>query len=114
MGAGLLFAALYKEKPTDYALLASNQYNAQRLYEFLLNFLSEDEVVFFPADELLRAESLSSSRELLSQRLYGTISYYGRTRKSLSPIQAPCSAFCPIRNGSPRRRPWSRKGRALI
>lgn len=71
MGAGLLFAALYKEKPTDYALLASNQYNAQRLYEFLLNFLSEDEVVFFPADELLRAESLSSSRELLSQRLYG-------------------------------------------
>ena len=46
---GLLFAALYKEKPADYALLASNQYNAQRLYEFLLNFLSEDEVVFFPA-----------------------------------------------------------------
>ena len=71
LGAGLLFAALYKDQPADYALLASNQYNAQRLYEFLLNFLSEEEVVFFPADELLRAESLSSSRELLSQRLYG-------------------------------------------
>ena len=36
----------------------------------MLNFLKEDDLVFFPSDELLRAEALSSSRELLSQRLY--------------------------------------------
>lgn len=70
LGAGLLFASLYTKEPADYALVASNQYAAQRLYEFLLNFLSESQVVFFPSDELLRAESLASSRELLSQRLY--------------------------------------------
>ena len=69
-GTGLLFAALFKNKPANYALLASNQYAAQRLYEFLLNFLDEKDVVFFPNDELLRAEALASSRELLSQRLY--------------------------------------------
>ena len=70
LGAGLLFASIFKEKPANYALISSNQYAAQKLYEFLLNFLKEDEVVFFPSDELLRAEALSSSRELLSQRLY--------------------------------------------
>ena len=70
LGVGLLFAAIYKKKPGNYALISANQYSAQKLYEFLLNFLGEDEVIFFPSDELLRAEALSSSRELLSQRLY--------------------------------------------
>ena len=92
---GLLFAALYKEKPADYALLASNQYNAQRLYEFLLNFLSEDEVVFFPADELLRAESLSSSRELLSQRLYGLHQLLSPQKKILVTHPSAALRFLP-------------------
>ncbi len=70
LGVGLLFASIYKKKPGNYALISANQYSAQKLYEFLLNFLNEDEVIFFPSDELLRAEALSSSRELLSQRLY--------------------------------------------
>lgn len=70
LATGLVFAEIFKEKPANYALIASNQYAAQRLYEFLLNFLDEQEVVFFPSDELLRAEALASSRELLAQRLY--------------------------------------------
>ena len=70
LATGLLFAGIYQKKPANYALLCSNQYNAQRLYEFLLNFLDEKDVVFFPSDELLRAESVASSRELLSQRLF--------------------------------------------
>lgn len=70
LATGLVFAEIFKEKPANYALIASNQYAAQRLYEFLLNFLEEQEVVFFPSDELLRAEALASSRELLAQRLY--------------------------------------------
>lgn len=70
LASGLLFASIFKKNPKNYALIASNQYSAQRLYEFLLNFLEENEVSFFPSDELLRAEALSSSRELLAQRLY--------------------------------------------
>jgi len=61
---------LFHREKDDYAIISPNQYSAQKTYEFLLNFYPEEEVVFFPADELLRAESLSSSRELLSQRLY--------------------------------------------
>lgn len=70
IGTGLLFASIFKEKPANYVLICPNQYSAQRLYEFLLNFLKEEETVFFPSDELLRAEAMASSRELLSQRLY--------------------------------------------
>lgn len=61
---------MFHREKDDYAIISPNQYSAQKTYEFLLNFYPEEEVVFFPADELLRAESLSSSRELLSQRLY--------------------------------------------
>lgn len=70
IGTGLLFAYLFSEREDNYAIISPNQYSAQRTYEFLLNFLPEEQVVFFPADELLRAENLTSSRELLSQRLY--------------------------------------------
>lgn len=83
LGVGLLFATKFREKPANYALIASNQYAAQRLYEFLLNFLSEDEVVFFPNDELLRAESLASSHELLSQRIYALGQLQRKTKKIL-------------------------------
>ncbi|MCQ2771852.1 MAG: transcription-repair coupling factor [Bacilli bacterium] len=51
-------------------MICNNQYSAQKTYEFLLNFIKEEDVAFFPSDELLRAETLSSSRELMSQRLY--------------------------------------------
>ncbi len=70
IGVGLLFATLFNKKRQNLTLIASNLYSAQKTYEFLLNFFSEDDVLFFPSDELLRAEALSSSKELLSQRLY--------------------------------------------
>lgn len=70
IGTALLFAYQFQERPGDYAIVGNNLYSAQKIYEFLLNFIPEDQVVFFPADELLRAESLSSSRELMAQRLY--------------------------------------------
>ncbi len=70
IGTGLLFASIYHENPDDYVIVSNNLYSAQKTYEFLLNFLKEDQVVFFPADELLRAEALSSSRELMAQRIY--------------------------------------------
>ena len=52
------------------AVIANDLYSAQKIYEFLLNFFKEEDVVFFPNDELLRAEALSSSKELMSQRVY--------------------------------------------
>ena len=70
LGPALAILTLFKEKEDNYVLVSPNQYSCQRLYEFLLNFLGEENVVFFPSDELLRAETLSSSLELEAQRLY--------------------------------------------
>ncbi len=70
IGASLLTITSFINERKDCALIAPNQYAAQRIYEFLLSFLKEEEIAFFPSDELLRAESLASSSELLAQRLY--------------------------------------------
>ncbi len=70
IGTGLLFASLYREKRGSYAIVSNNFYTAQKVYEFLLNFVPENDLVLFPSDELLRAEALSSSKELMAQRLY--------------------------------------------
>lgn len=70
LGISLLFAGLFAKKKQNMTLIANNLYAAQKIYDFLLNFFSEEEIIFFPNDELLRAEALSSSKELLSQRLY--------------------------------------------
>ena len=71
LGTGLLFACEFKKNPTKRAIVSSNLYSAQRLYEFMLNFLDEDDLIFFPGDELLRAETLVSSKEFLIQRIFG-------------------------------------------
>ena len=97
LGSGLLFASLYLEEKADYALVAANQYAAQRLYEFLLNFLNEDQVVFFPSDELLRAEALSSSRELLSQRIYALYRLLEKGPKILITHPSALLRFLPSR-----------------
>ena len=71
LGIGLIFAAEFKKSPQKRAIISTNLYSAQRLYEFMLNFLDEDDLIFFPGDELLRAETLVSSKEFLVQRLFG-------------------------------------------
>ncbi len=70
VGPSLLLAEAIKEKGGRYAIVENNLYSAQSSYEFLLNFLPEGQVLFFPGEELLRAEEVSSSRELMAQRLY--------------------------------------------
>lgn len=70
VGPSLLLVSKFLTKPENVAVVAPNQYAAQKIYEFLLNFLPEEEAVFFPSDELLRAEAVSASRELMAQRLY--------------------------------------------
>lgn len=70
IGATLLIATAFKEQPEDIVVITSNLYNAQKVYEGLLGFLSEDEVYYFPMDEILRSESLAASKELLAQRIY--------------------------------------------
>jgi len=66
----LLFGSAFIKKPRRYAVITTNIYNAQRVYDLLASFIGEEACLFYPADELLRAESLAASKEMMAQRLY--------------------------------------------
>ena len=70
IGISLLFSANFKEKPGKYLLLTSNLYVAQKVSDFIASLVGEENVFLFPVDDMLRNETLTSSKELLAQRLY--------------------------------------------
>lgn len=70
IGIALLTALAFKKKQENYILLASNLFKAQKIYSSLVSFLDEQSVLLFASDELIRAETLAESKELVSSRLY--------------------------------------------
>ena len=69
-GIALLIATSYKDKKAPYLVVTSNLYKAQKVYSNLVSFLSKDNVLLFPSDELIRAETIAQSKEMAAQRLY--------------------------------------------
>ena len=69
-GIALLVASSYHLNKGSYLLVASNLFKAQKIYSSLVSFLSKDEVLLFPSDELIRAETIAQSKEMSAHRLY--------------------------------------------
>ena len=69
-GIALLIASNYRINKGSYLLVASNLYKAQKIYSSLVSFLSSDDVLLFPSDELIRAETIAQSKEMSAHRLY--------------------------------------------
>ena len=69
-GIALLIASNYKIKKDSYLIVASNLFKAQKIYSSLVSFLSKDDVLLFPSDELIRAETIAQSKEMSAHRLY--------------------------------------------
>ena len=70
IGISLLFAGIFTKKPGKYLLIANNLYNAQKIADFMASLIGEENVYLFPTDDLLRSDLISSSKELLAQRLF--------------------------------------------
>lgn len=70
IGPSLLTAASFLEDEKNYILVAANMYVAQRLLSFLQTFIDSERLLFYPHDDLLQTEVLSSSKEMEAQRLY--------------------------------------------
>ena len=70
VGVSLLFAAVYSKKPANYVIISSNLYNAQKISSLIGSLIGSDNVLLYPGDDVLRCELLTSSKELLSQRLF--------------------------------------------
>ena len=70
IGISLLTALNYQKNGGSYLLITSNLYKAQKIYSLISSFIDKDEVLLFPSDELIRAETLVQTKEMVAQRLY--------------------------------------------
>ena len=70
IGVSLLSALSYRQDNGQYLLITSNLYKAQKIYQYLVSILGRDNVLLFPTDELIRAQTLAQSKEMVAQRLY--------------------------------------------
>ncbi len=70
IGISLLTALNYYENKGNYLLVASNLYKAQSIYSKLCSFVPQKDVFLFPSDELIRAEMLAQTKEMVATRLY--------------------------------------------
>ena len=69
-GICLTFASLFNKNKGKYLLVCPNLYNAQNIVNFLSSLIGEENVVLYPSDDLLRSEYVSSSKEILSQKMF--------------------------------------------
>lgn len=60
---------LYNESNNSILVVASNLYNAQKVYDQLSNFLDADSIGFFPQDEFMTTEMLAMSTEFKIERI---------------------------------------------
>lgn len=66
----LTLASLYFKNKDKYIVLTSSLFEAQKIYESLSRIIDEKEVLFFPADELVRLDAFAMSKEMEAERLY--------------------------------------------
>ncbi|MGA0875666.1 MAG: transcription-repair coupling factor [Bacilli bacterium] len=69
-GIAFVVAAAYQQKPQSIHVATSNLYNAQKVYDLLSSLLGEQHCLFYPVDELLRANTIANNKEMLAQRLF--------------------------------------------
>jgi len=70
IGISLLTSIGFLEENKKYLVITSNLYKAQTIFEYISSFLPKEEILLFPADELIRAETISASKEMMATRLY--------------------------------------------
>ncbi|OLS34142.1 transcription-repair coupling factor [Bacillus sp. MRMR6] len=65
----VLAAAMYEQMKRPILLVTHNLLQAQKLYDDIVNLLSENDVFLFPTNELIAAEMSIASPELKAQRI---------------------------------------------
>jgi transcription-repair coupling factor (superfamily II helicase) len=75
-------ASIYEQMKRPILLVTHNLLQAQKLYDDLVNLVSEEEVFLFPANELIAAEMSIASPELRAQRIE-TLNYWSKENKGI-------------------------------
>ena len=58
----------FLSNPRKILIVTPNLYTAQNVYEQMSSLVGEDNLLFYPFDEVIRIDKVSSSKEMLSQR----------------------------------------------
>jgi transcription-repair coupling factor (superfamily II helicase) len=78
----VLTAAIYEQMKRPILFITHNLLQAQKLYDDIVNLLSEDEVFLFPANELIAAEMSIASPELKAQRIEA-LNHFSKKNKGI-------------------------------
>jgi len=70
IGTALLVAEAFIKKPDNYVIITNNLYSAQKVISTLQTFVDNDDILFYPNDDLLFTEVLTATKELEAQRIY--------------------------------------------
>ena len=70
LSLSLLISSSFYKQPQKYCIVCENLYNAQQVYEQLVNLIGEENTLFFPQDEVIKIDVEAHSKEMLGQRLY--------------------------------------------
>jgi transcription-repair coupling factor (superfamily II helicase) len=65
----LFISALYNDQPQSQLIVTHNLFQAQKLYEDLIEWIDEDDVLLYPVNELISSEIATASPELRGQRI---------------------------------------------
>ncbi len=70
LSLALICTSVFNKKRQRILVNCPNLYSAQEVYEHLINFVGDDNLLFFPQDEIFRVDVDAYSKEMLLQRLY--------------------------------------------
>ena len=66
---GLCVVSAFEKENKNIAIVVPSLYQAQTLIDFISNFINPDLILFYPHDEILRIDTLYSSKELVKERI---------------------------------------------
>lgn len=70
IGSTFLTYKKYKESRQNIVLLCSNIYKCQKSFENLSTLIPKEDIIVVPDDELIRAEYISESKDILAQKIF--------------------------------------------
>lgn len=93
-GTPLLIAGYFLNYNRPVTVVVSNLNSAEKIASSLASLVGEEKVMLFPFDEMLRLEAISTSKDLLGERLFVMANAVNNTNKIL--IVTAASAILPL------------------
>lgn len=84
----LSLALAFQAKKQNLAVVLPTLFDAHVLIDYIGQFLNEEDILFFPYDEVLRIEAISSSKEMLKERLFSLATALNSGKKHIFILNA--------------------------